>query len=89
MFYSCDRTEGNKAVLIDDKGGSLVVQVSDFEESPTEGGIYALQNGRFVFQGEETRLRRKRLFELTQKTAQTSSYDRWLSKVKNLFPTKG
>ena len=66
-YFSVDRTENEIAVLIGDAGQKLEVPVTDFEALPREGMIFIFENGRYIRDEQEEKLRKKRIFDLQKK----------------------
>lgn len=64
MKYSIDRIEGGFAVLIDENENSISVPVSSLPKEAGEGSVLDKTEDGFSLDSEETKRRKKRLFDL-------------------------
>ena len=64
MKYSLDRIEGEYAVLIDENGIPENVPLSLLPKESKEGSMLLKNEGGYLLDAEETKERRKKLFEL-------------------------
>ena len=62
MKFSIDRIDQEKAVLEDETGARLVVEVSVLPPGAREGSVLTKTDGVFTLVPEEEMRRRKRLF---------------------------
>ena len=58
-YYSIDRIEGTRAVLIDDEGNEILAEAASFDTTPREGLVVKNDNGLFSLDRDETVRRRE------------------------------
>lgn len=64
MFYSVDRVDDKYVMLCDDEGDTKELRIFHFEGEVKEGQVYRFENGRFIFDEQETEKRKMRIREL-------------------------
>ncbi|MEG0457799.1 MAG: DUF3006 domain-containing protein [Oscillospiraceae bacterium] len=61
-YYSIDRFEGKKAILINDKSGNTItIEKSQIAGSPEEGDIIYLHDTYYVIDAEMTKIKRNEI----------------------------
>ena len=65
--YSIDRIEENIALLIDDDGKKIEIEVQQLPEGIREGDVLKSENGEYLSDEEETKRRKERILSLRNK----------------------
>ncbi|MBO6140430.1 MAG: DUF3006 domain-containing protein [Ruminococcus sp.] len=66
MYYSVDRADGEYVMLCDDDGETREIRRFHFEGDVKTGGIYRFEQGRFIYDGQETARRKARIRALEE-----------------------
>ena len=61
MFYSVDRVDDDYVTLCDDDGETKEIRCFHFEGRVSPGQVYRFEQGRFIYDGQETAARRERI----------------------------
>ncbi len=64
MKFSVDRIEGKTAVLIDEERNGITVSLSLLPDGIKPGSMLIKAEERYIFDEEETKRRKKRLYDL-------------------------
>ena len=64
MFYSVDRADKDYVMICDDDGDTKEVRRTHFEGEVISGQVYRFEQGRFIYDDEETTKRRQKMTEL-------------------------
>ena len=64
MFYSVDRADKDYVMICDDDGDTKEVRRTHFEGEVFSGQVYRFEQGRFIYDDEETTKRRQKMTEL-------------------------
>ncbi|MBR1662967.1 MAG: DUF3006 domain-containing protein [Ruminococcus sp.] len=64
MFYSVDRADKDYVMICDDDGDTKEVRSIHFEGDVSPGQVYRFEQGRFIYDDEETTKRRRKMTEL-------------------------
>lgn len=65
-YFSVDRIEGDKAILVSDSEKTLTVSLKDFPFPLSEGMVVSFTNGVYTHEKAEEEARKKRIFDLQQ-----------------------
>ena len=66
MFYSVDRADGEYVMLCDDDGETREIRRFHFEGDVKTGEIYRFEQGRFIYDEQETARRKARIRALEE-----------------------
>lgn len=61
MYYSVDRVDDDYVTLCDDDGETKEIRRFHFEGKVSSGQVYRFEQGRFIYDGQETAARRERI----------------------------
>ncbi|MBR1752055.1 MAG: DUF3006 domain-containing protein [Ruminococcus sp.] len=64
MYYSVDRLDENYISVCDDDGETKEIRRVHFEGDVRVGQVYRFEQGRFIYDEQETALRRERIKQL-------------------------
>lgn len=64
MFYSVDRVDDEYVMLCDDDGDTRELRRLHFDGEVRTGDVFRFDNGRFIYDEQETAARKKRIQEL-------------------------
>lgn len=68
VYYTLDRTEDeNFAVLVDDSGKTYDVPLGHLPQHDGTGSVFYNDNGEYIFDENETGIRRKKISEKRKK----------------------
>lgn len=65
-YFSVDRIEGDRAVLVSDSEKKIIVSLNEFPFPLSEGTVVSFKDGAYVHEEDEEQRRKNRIFDLQQ-----------------------